>query len=46
VPIIFISAHADEEVRARALAAGAVEFFVKPFSDDALLEAIARVRAA
>ena len=46
VPIIFISAHADEEVRARALAAKAVEFFVKPSSDDALLEAIALVRAA
>jgi len=39
-PIIFISAHADEEVRARALEAGAVDFFEKPFNSVALLEAI------
>ena len=41
VPIIFISAHADADVRARALQAGAIEFFEKPFSSTALLEAIA-----
>ena len=40
VPIIFISAHADEQVRAYALQAGAVRFFEKPFSSLALLEAI------
>ena len=40
VPIIFISAHADEEARARALASGAIAFLVKPFSDKALLDAI------
>lgn len=40
VPIIFISAHADEQVRARALEAGAVAFFEKPFNSVALLEAI------
>src|SRR5207302_8101797 len=40
VPIIFISAHADEESRARALASGAIAFLVKPFSDEALLDAI------
>jgi FixJ family two-component response regulator len=40
VPIIFISAHADEEARARALASGAIAFLVKPFSDEALLGAI------
>src|SRR5256886_16117174 len=40
VPIIFISAHADEEARARALASGAIAFLVKPFSDEALLDAI------
>ena len=40
VPIIFISAHADEESRARALASGAIAFLVKPFSDEALLNAI------
>jgi FixJ family two-component response regulator len=46
VPIIFISAHADEEVRARALRAGAVQFFVKPFRSAELLEAIGAARAA
>ena len=42
-PIIFITAHGDEKVRLQALRAGAVEFLVKPFDDEALLE---RVRAA
>ena len=43
IPIIFITAHGDERVRLQALRAGAVEFLVKPFDDEALLE---RVRAA
>jgi FixJ family two-component response regulator len=42
VPIIFITAHADEDERARALERGAIDCLQKPFSDDALLEAIAR----
>jgi FixJ family two-component response regulator len=40
VPIIFISAHSDRKARGRALEAGAVAFLRKPFSDDALLNAI------
>jgi FixJ family two-component response regulator len=40
IPIIFITAHSDEEARARALRAGAVAFLDKPFSDEVLLRAI------
>ena len=40
IPIIFISAHADETVRRRLLERGAVECLSKPFSDTALLEAL------
>jgi len=40
VPLIFITAHGDEEARARALRAGAVDFLYKPFSEAVLLGAI------
>ena len=40
VPIIFISARANEEERIQAIAGGAVDFLLKPFSEDALLNAI------
>ena len=40
IPIIFITAHGDEEMRARALRAGAVAFLDKPFSDEVLLRAV------
>jgi FixJ family two-component response regulator len=40
IPIVFISAHADEAVRSRLLARGAVACLFKPFSETALLEAI------
>jgi len=41
IPIIFITAHgSDEGVRARALRDGAVAYLSKPFSEDALLEAV------
>jgi len=46
VPIIFISAHAEAETRARALEAGAVEFFEKPFNSTALLHAIDAAQVA
>ena len=40
LPIIFMTAHGNEAMRAQALHAGAVAFFAKPFNDTALLEAI------
>lgn len=41
IPIIFISAHADEEVISRVMTDGAVACLGKPFSEDSLLNAIA-----
>lgn len=42
LPLIFISADGDDEVRARALKRGAIDFLYKPFSDEALLAAVDR----
>lgn len=40
LPIIFITAHSDVPMTVRAMKAGASEFLIKPFSDDALVDAI------
>ena len=40
IPIIFITSYDDDEVRARALNTGAVNYFLKPFNDEDLLNAI------
>lgn len=42
IPIIFITAHGDEDVVARATAGGAVDCLLKPFREEALLKAIER----
>lgn len=46
IPIIFITGHAEEDDRARALERGAIDWLQKPFSDDALLEAITKANGA
>ena len=43
VPVIFLSAYGRDEVVARALESGAIDYIVKPFSPT---ELVARVRAA
>ena len=40
IPVVFITAHADETVRPRLLAQGAVDCLFKPFSETALLGAL------
>ena len=46
LPIIFITAHYSEAERAKAMEAGAVGFLSKPFSEDALFDAISSCLAA
>ena len=41
IPIVFITAHADVSVRPSLLERGAVECLLKPFSETALLDAVA-----
>ena len=43
IPTIFVTAHADEHIRLRALRGGALDLLAKPFDDVAL---VASVRAA
>jgi FixJ family two-component response regulator len=40
IPIIFITAHGDEDVVSRVMADGAVDCLLKPFSEESLLNAI------
>ena len=40
IPVVFITSHADDDARARALEAGAVAFLYKPFREEELLNAI------
>jgi FixJ family two-component response regulator len=45
-PIIFITAHGDVPLTVRAMKAGALDFLLKPFHDQDLLDAIYRALAA
>jgi len=40
IPIVFITAHGEGDVRSRLIEQGAVECLLKPFSDTALFNAI------
>jgi two-component system, LuxR family, response regulator FixJ len=40
IPIIFITAYGNKQVRRKAIKAGAVAFLEKPFGDEQLLETI------
>jgi FixJ family two-component response regulator len=40
IPVIFITAHGNESARSQALKNGAVDYLCKPFSEEALLNAI------
>jgi FixJ family two-component response regulator len=40
IPIIFITAHGDDEMRIQAMREGVVEFLSKPFNDAVLLEVV------
>ena len=42
IPIIFITAHGEDDVVARVMADGAVDCLIKPFSEDSVLKAISR----
>ncbi len=41
IPIVFITAHGDINMSVRAMKAGAMDFLVKPFRDQEMLEAVA-----
>jgi FixJ family two-component response regulator len=40
IPVIFITAHGDGAARSQALKNGAVDYLLKPFREEALLQAI------
>jgi FixJ family two-component response regulator len=40
IPLIFITAHGDGAARSQALKDGAVDYLLKPFTEEALLNAI------
>jgi FixJ family two-component response regulator len=40
IPVVFITAHGDAEMRIHAMREGAVQFLSKPFDDTVLLEIV------
>jgi FixJ family two-component response regulator len=42
IPIVFITGHGEATMASQARKAGALDFIVKPFDDEVLLDAVAR----
>jgi FixJ family two-component response regulator len=40
IPVVFITAHGDEAARAQAIRHGSVDYLLKPFKEESLLNAI------
>jgi FixJ family two-component response regulator len=40
IPVIFMTAHDDARTRSQALSGGAAGYLIKPFSEEALLDAV------
>jgi len=40
VPVIFMTAHDDASTRSQAMSGGAAAYLIKPFSEEALLDAV------
>ena len=45
MPIVFITGHGDIEMSVKAMKAGAVDFFTKPFRDQDMLDAVSNALA-
>jgi FixJ family two-component response regulator len=45
IPIIFMTAHGGDDVSTQAFQAGAVEFLIKPFSQESLVRAVSSALA-
>src|ERR1700754_2988289 len=45
IPIVFMTGHGDIEMSVRAMKAGALDFFTKPFRDQDMLDAVAHALA-
>ena len=46
IPVIFISGHADEKMRIKAMNMGATALLGKPFNDETLLQLVEKILAA
>jgi FixJ family two-component response regulator len=40
IPVVFITAHDEADVRKQALTAGAAAYLLKPFNDEVLIKAV------